>query len=90
MTTIDVTTAQNDSVQGGSARIAETPDLGTSGIPLKVIDQAVAHGRRLRSQAIAAAFSGLGYWVVTTVKGALGRRATNKLGCGECGDMMRA
>lgn len=61
-----------------------------STIPQVVIDRAVANGRRLRSQAIATMFSGAAGWVVATVKAGIGRRAKAHLGCGECGDMMRA
>lgn len=59
-------------------------------ISQKMIDDAVANGRRLRSREISALFAGLGAWVVATAKGAMGRRATVHLGCSDCGDMMRA
>lgn len=87
MATIDVTNVQNGAVRTGPAAAA---DWSPAGIPSKVIDQAVIHGRRLRSQAIAGLFTGLVRWGIATAKAAVGRRASTKLGCGECGDMMRA
>lgn len=90
MTSIDMTHAQ-----GGAAATGVTETVGrgawtTVELSPKVIDQAVRHGRRLRSQAFAAVVRAMGQWFFATGRTALGRRATNKLGCGECGDMMRA
>lgn len=92
MATIGVTNAQNGVVRNASAgEAAWSAGESRSGeIPSRVIDRAVLHGRRLRAQAIAAMFAGLARWIATTARAAVGRRATKKLGCGECGDMMRA
>ncbi len=90
MTSIDITHAPRGT---GATAVTETVGTGrwtAADLSPKAIDQAVRHGRRLRSQAISGAARGLGRWLYATARAALGRRATNKLGCGECGDMMRA
>lgn len=83
MTTIHLETALNDAAGAGR-------EGSGSAISQAAIDRGVSRGRRLRSQAFGHAFSGLGRWVVSTARAAVGRRATTRLGCGECGDMMRA
>ena len=90
MTSIDMTHAPRDAASASATGTAGTLRRSTVDLSPKVIDQAVHHGRRLRSQAFAGAVTGLGRWLLSTGKAALGRRATTKLGCGECGDMMRA
>ena len=75
---------------------AAIPSVHANGRPARVelsqseIDRGVRAGRRLRAQAYARAVSGLGGWLFSIGRTALGRRATNKLGCGECGAMMGA
>lgn len=90
MTSIDTTHAHFGAASTGMTDTAGTGRWTTADLSPKAIDQAVRHGRRLRSQAFAGAVSGLGRWLYVTGRAALGRRATTKLGCGECGDMMRA
>jgi hypothetical protein len=90
MSIIDVTTAQESGLRDDPTAAWESRDPAVSGLSQRVVDRAVARGRRLRSQAILEAGAGLGRWVFSTVKAAVGRRATSKLGCGECGNMMRA
>ncbi|WPZ33806.1 hypothetical protein T8K17_21520 [Thalassobaculum sp. OXR-137] len=90
MTSIDTRHAHLGAIATGTTDTADGARWTTATLSPKAIDQAVLHGRRLRAQAFAKAASGIGAWVVATVRSALGRRATNKLGCGECGDMMRA
>lgn len=87
MTTINVATARTDGFPMGSA-VGAVGACG--GISQEAIDRGVNRGRRLRAQAMAHAFKTLGRWVVDTARAAAGRRATTRLGCGECGDMMRA
>ncbi|WP_028792728.1 hypothetical protein [Thalassobaculum salexigens] len=90
MTSIDLTHVQSGAAAAGVTEAAGTDRWSTAAIPPKVIDRAVSHGRLLRSQAIAAMTLGMGRWLYATARSALGRRATTKLGCGDCGDMMRA
>lgn len=44
-----------------------------------------AEGRQLQGRAVRAAFAGVGRWVLRTIAGAVGRRATVHLGCSDCG-----
>ena len=44
-----------------------------------------AQGRQLQGRVVRAGFASLGYWLVRTVLGAVGRRATVRLGCSDCG-----
>ena len=90
MTSIDTTHAHLDAASADMTETTGRDRWTTADLSPKVIDQAVGHGRRLRSRAFADAAAYLGRWLVATGRSALGRRATNKLGCGECGDMMRA
>lgn len=89
MTSIEMTHAPNgrDAVTAG-----RDVAFGLTRVALSQtdIDRGVRTGRRLRSQAYADAASLVATWFLTIGRSALGRRATNKLGCGECGDMMRA
>jgi|GEM_PF-5726253 len=90
MATMDMTTSLTDAVLAPNSRSATATAAPAVGIPQAVIDRAVHRGRRLRSQAIADAFHALASWTVSTARVAAGRRASTRLGCGECGDMMRA
>lgn len=90
MTNIDMTQAHRRVATPDVTEAAGTGRWSTADITPTAVDRAVRHGRRLRSQAIAGMARGAGHWVYATVRSALGRRATTKLGCGECGDMMRA
>lgn len=98
MTAIQFETAQNDpttagpavSERGVSERGTTEPGNSAFAISQATIDRGVNRGRRMRAQAVAHAFATLGRWVVGTVRSAAGRRATTRLECDECGDMMRA
>ena len=89
MTSIDMTHALHGRDAASAGRVASF-DMSRVELSQSDIDRAVRTGRRLRSQAFANAASLVGAWLLSTARSALGRRATNKLGCGECGDMMRA
>lgn len=90
MTAIDVTTMHEGVRQTGYPGSVEAGSLPSGGISQAVIDQGVSRGRQLRSQAFGHAVKGFARWAMSTVRTAAGRRASNRLGCGECGDMMRA
>ena len=49
------------------------------------IARLTARGRRLQGRAVRTGFASLGRWVLRTVAGAIGRRATVRLGCSDCG-----
>ncbi|MCR9071395.1 MAG: hypothetical protein NXI18_06705 [Alphaproteobacteria bacterium] len=89
MTTIEDAT---DRIGGVSVAAAASSDavFGAGAISQEAIDRGVNRGRRLRAQAFGHAFVTVGGWIVGTARAAVGRRATTRLGCDECGDMMRA
>lgn len=49
------------------------------------IARLTARGRRLQGRAVRTGFGSLGRWIFRTISGAVGRRATVRLGCSDCG-----
>lgn len=57
----------------------------TTSLSTADIARFAVHGRRLQGRAVRSAFATVGRWVLRTASDALGRRATVRLGCSDCG-----
>ena len=57
----------------------------TTSIPTADIALMAARGRRLHGRAVRSTFAEFGRWLLRTVSTAVGRRATVRLGCSDCG-----
>ena len=57
----------------------------TASITSADLAQHAARGRRLQSRAVRAGFGRFSGWLLGLAAAAIGRRATVRLGCGDCG-----
>lgn len=60
--------------------MTRTPSLTTADIA-----RHTRRGRQLQGRAVRDAFGAAGRWILRTVAQSLGRRATVRLGCSDCG-----